>query len=393
MKVLFVSNLYPNSTELSRGVFNSYQIQHLAKRCEVKVVAPIAWFPIRGRHAPKGEVPAEETLEGIQIYHPRHFYLPKVARQFNPILYARGIKSTLQTIRREFPFDIIFVNWSFPDACGVASLAAEFGVPFVTSVSGSDVHVYLTYRMRSRQIVKMFAASQAVTTRSQDLKNMLLAYRVPSAKVHAVYNGVDPRRFHAEPRATARQRLGWDPAQTVLLFVGRLSSEKGADDLLRALAHARRYYALTSRLVIVGDGPQRPMLESLAAGLGLTDQITWVGWKNPADVSSYMNAANFLCLPSQNEGVANVVLESFACGLPAVATAVGGIPEIMTEETGVLASPRQPESFAAALAKAHARTWDSAAIRRHAAHFSWDANAEHMHAILEQAIRDFSDRN
>ena len=74
------------------------------------------------------------------------------------------------------------------------------------------------------------------------------------------------------------------------------------------------------------------------------------GWKKPAEVTDYMNAADFLCLPSQNEGVANVVLESFACGIPVVATAVGGIPEVVVAgETGLLATPFGDTAALAAL--------------------------------------------
>ena len=389
MKVLFVSNLYPNSCDTERGIFNAYQIQNLAKLCDVKVVAPIAWFPIRGHYAPKGKVPVQETIAGMEIHHPRHFYLPKIARQFNASLYAAGISHTLQQIHREFPFDIIFANWTYPDACAVAKLALRFRVPFVTSVSGSDAHLYLTFRIRRRQILRMFAAARAIMTRSQDLKDMLLAYGVPGPKVHVVYNGVDRRRFCSVPRDQLRQKLGWDSRDQVLLFVGRLSPEKGADDLLRAYAHARRYYGIAGRLVIVGDGPDRPLLEKLANQLGIQDQVTWAGWKRPAEVSEYMNAADLLCLPSHNEGVANVVLEAFSCGIPVVATAMGGIPEIMTPATGVLASPKQPESFSAALGKALRQSWDATAIRAQAERYNWSSNAAQVQTILQQAIEEF----
>ena len=390
MKLLFISNLYPNCLDTERGIFNAYQIQHLAKLCDVKVVAPIAWFPIHGRYAPKGPVPVRETIDGIEVYHPRHFYLPKIARQFNASLYAAGIATTLRQIHREFPFDIIFVNWTYPDACGVAKLAPQFRVPFVVSVSGSDAHLYLTFRIRRGQILQMLDAAHAVMTRSQDLKDMLLAYGVPAAKVHVVYNGVDRHRFHVAPREMLRQKLGWDNRERVLLYVGRLSEEKGADDLLRAVAHARRYYGVDCRLVIVGDGPDRSKLEKLSTRLGLTGQVTWAGWKRPAEVSEYMSAADFLCLPSHNEGVANVMLEAFSCGIPAVATATGGIPEIMTPATGVLAAPKQPESLAAALGKAVHRSWNAAAIRAQAEHFNWSDNAEQVHAILQCAVADFN---
>ncbi|MEI8314494.1 MAG: glycosyltransferase [Verrucomicrobiota bacterium] len=390
MNVLFISNLYPNSLEPSRGVFNEYQILHLTQRCPVKVIAPIAWFPIRGRYAPVGRLPDREILAGIDVHHPRHFYFPKVGRYFNAGLYSRGTASTVTAIHKEFPFDVIFANWTYPDACGVARLAAQFKVPFVVSVSGSDAHLYLEMRDRVRQILQMFDRAAAITTRSADLRNMLLAHAVNPRKVHVVYNGVDNRRFRSESRSAARQQLGWHPTEQVVLFVGRLSPEKGADTLLRAFAHARRYYELAAHLIIVGDGPERRQLTQLAIELGLTgSRLAWAGWKKPEEISQYFNAADVLCLPSQNEGVANVVLEAFACGLPVVATAVGGIPEVMTEETGILAAPAVPESLAHGLHQALQRVWDADRIRQHAMRFNWQANAEQMEAILKEAVVNY----
>jgi glycosyltransferase involved in cell wall biosynthesis len=281
---------------------------------------------------------------------------------------------------------VIFVNWTYPDACGIARLAPHFNVPFVTSVSGSDAHVFLTMRDRATQIREMFHQAAAVTTRSQDLKDMLIAHGVDGRKVNVVYNGVDGDRFQPIPRADARQRLGLSPDRQILLYVGRLSPEKGPDDLVRALAHARRYYGITPQLIVVGDGPLRGLLAQLAQSLAVSDQIVWAGWKKPFETRDYFCAADCLCLPSQNEGVANVVLESFSCGLPVVATAVGGIPEIMTEETGLLAAPMEPASLAAAIHKACRRTWSAEAIRRHGARFDWNANAEFVESILRRAV-------
>ena len=386
MNILFISNLYPNSLEPSRGVFNEYQVLHLAQSCPIKVIAPIAWFPIRGRYAPRGLLPGKEVLDGIEVQHPRHFYFPKVGRHFNAALFARGIAPTVTAIHNEFPFDIIFVNWTYPDACGVAQLAAHFNVPFVVSVSGSDAHLYLEMRDRAQQILTMFDRASAITTRSEDLRAMLCVHGVHPEKIHVVYNGVDHQRFKPALRSVVRQQLGWNSAECVVLFVGRLSPEKGADDLLRAFAHGRRYYNLPARLVIVGDGPERGRLMQLASELGLTNCLTWAGWKKPSEISQYFNAADMLCLPSQNEGVANVVLEAFACGLPVVATAVGGIPEVMTDETGVLVAPSLPQSLSHGIQRALQRNWNVDRICQQAARFNWADNAERMEAILAEAV-------
>ena len=115
--------------------------------------------------------------------------------------------------------------------------------------------------------------------------------------------------------------------------------------------------------------------------------MIWLGWKSPSQVGELISVGDLLCLPSHMEGVPNTALEAFACGVPVVATHVGGLPEVVTATTGILAEPKNPESFAAALTRALQTAWDAAAIRRHAARFDWTENARHLHEILLEATR------
>ncbi|MEI6084991.1 MAG: glycosyltransferase [Verrucomicrobiota bacterium] len=367
MKVLFVSNLFPNRFEPARGVFNLHQMRHLAQLCEVRVLAPYDWFFIKGRFAPPEPLPATETIAGLTVHHSRNFYLPKIGRTLNPWFYGLSALGPIRRIREQFPFDIIYVNWAYPDACGIADVARKLRVPFVVSISGSDANWYLKMRIRRRQILRMLAQAKAITVRSQALRQLLIDHQVPAEKITVLYNGVD---VTPAPRAPRQDK-------PILLYVGRLSSEKGVADLLRAIPLLKT----PVRLHVVGDGAQRDELRHLAAGL----DVVWLGWKKPAEVPTEMARADLLCLPSHMEGVPNAALEAFACGLPVVATRVGGIPEIVTEQTGLLAEPQNPTSFADALTRALRTKWDSAAIRRHATQFDWNVNAERLHKILQAA--------
>lgn len=379
LKVLFVSNLFPNCHEPTRGIFNLHQLRHLAKLCDVQVAAPIAWFPIPGKYAPPARVPACEEIPGLTIHHPRNFYLPKIGRPMNAWLYALSLRKPVTKLRQSFPFDIIFVNWSYPDACGMARIARQLGVPFVASISGSDANLYLTFRFRRRQILRMLGQAAAVTTRSHALKDLLVAHGVPAGKVHVLYNGVDPALFRPTPQVQARQQLGLPDKEQVLLYVGRLSPEKGLADMLVALEQMKS----RPRVVVVGDGHQREALQAQARQAKL--EIAWVGSKKPAEVPLYLSAADLLCLPSHMEGVPNAALEAFACGLPVVASRVGGLPEVVTDDTGILVEPQNPISLAAGLSEGLRRSWDCNAILAHAAKFDWDENARILHALLLQA--------
>ncbi|MCG3148433.1 MAG: putative teichuronic acid biosynthesis glycosyltransferase TuaC [Verrucomicrobiae bacterium] len=346
------------------------------------MVAPIAWFPIPGRFAPPATVPAQEAIAGLTVLHPRSFYLPKIGRPLNPWLFGRSLQKPLADLRRTFPFDVIFVNWAYPDACGVAQIAR---VPFVVSISGSDANWYLTMRVRRRQILTMLGQAHAITVRSQALKDLLVSQAIPPEKIHVLYNGVDTHWFTPIPKTEARRQFNVPPQSPVLLYVGRLSPEKGVADLLQALAILRHEHKIPARLLVLGDGPQREALWQHAVELDIRAHIHWAGWKKPDEVPPYLSAADLLCLPSHMEGVPNAALEAFACGLPVVATKVGGTPEVVTEDTGVLTEPHNPQAFATALSFALQARWNPQLIRQHAAKFDWNVNATRLHKILQSA--------
>ena len=324
-------------------------------------------------------------IDNLPVYHPKTFYLPLVGRILNPQLYAWSLARLTAQIRQEFAFDVIFVDWAYPDACGIAKLARHLRVPFVAAFAGSDANVYLNFRFRRRQILKMTRQASAVTVRSRAMKELLLQHGVEDGKIDVLYNGVDCTRYHPVLRTEARQRLAIDIHDQVLVYVGRLSPEKGISDLLTALALLRDRHHSRVRLLVVGDGHQREMLRKQAARLRLDDSVIWLGWQPPSEVGELISAGDLLCLPSHMEGVPNVVLEAFACGLPVVVTRVGGTPEVVTDATGVLAEPKDPESFATALARALRTSWDPAVIRRHAAQFDWNKNAQQLLQILSAA--------
>jgi glycosyltransferase involved in cell wall biosynthesis len=136
-----------------------------------------------------------------------------------------------------------------------------------------------------------------------------------------------------------------------VLAVGRFSREKGHIDLIQAMATLSSDDPdLKYKLLLVGDGPERLRVESAARELGLDQNIIFVG--HVSNVSPYYAIADVVVLPSHSEGSPNVLLEAMALRVPVVATDVGGVSEIATnEESALIVPPRQPRFFAAALAR------------------------------------------
>jgi glycosyltransferase involved in cell wall biosynthesis len=203
----------------------------------------------------------------------------------------------------------------------------------------------LVYNQADRWSLR--AAHQIVTV-CRPFVDQLTARGIPRSRITVQHNSVPP--FQPPDRAAVsrlRTSLAIGDSVPVLLAVGRLSAEKGFNDLLEAAAIARQDTP-EFRLVIVGEGPERLRLESSVSRLGLTGVALLPGHDN--DMAPWYALAYALLMPSHSEGSPNVLLEAMAAGLPVVATTVGGIPEIAAGgETALLAPPRNPQALARAI--------------------------------------------
>jgi glycosyltransferase involved in cell wall biosynthesis len=169
-------------------------------------------------------------------------------------------------------------------------------------------------------------------------------------RISICHNSVKPpRNISKDEQQSLRANFQISNDERVIVCVGRLSREKGHNDLIHAIALVHEMEpTLKFKLLLVGDGPERAHLETVVRDLRIQEQVVFVG--HVADVAAFYSIADVLALPSHSEGSPNVLLEAMAAGLPIVATAVGGVPEIaMSGENSLLTSPHQPQEFADAL--------------------------------------------
>lgn len=180
----------------------------------------------------------------------------------------------------------------------------------------------------------------------------LRRWGVSERRITVRHNAVEPFRA-ATPESVDRLRetLGIPAEALVLLSVGRFSPEKAHAGLLRAAAALqRRTGAPAFRLVMVGNGPERERLKALCRELELTDLVVFAG--TTADVSVYYSLADVFVLPSRSEGSPNALLEAMASGTPVVATAVGGVPEIVRSgDNGLLVPANDVNAMAGGIAE------------------------------------------
>lgn len=186
-----------------------------------------------------------------------------------------------------------------------------------------------------------------VVTVCQAFARELESKGIRGHRISVLHNSIRPEPSTSEAEAAdLRKHLGIKPDEKVILAVGRLSKEKAQIDLIRAFGELHRTNpALKAKLVIAGDGPERAQLEASARTLEIADQIVFAG--QVANMQPYYAIADLLVNASHSEGSPYILLEAMAAGVPIVATAVGGVPEILTDgENALLVPPLDARAMA-----------------------------------------------
>jgi glycosyltransferase involved in cell wall biosynthesis len=194
----------------------------------------------------------------------------------------------------------------------------------------------------------IFRLADCVVVNAEEIRRDLLQHAfVDERKLRVLHNGVDLQRFTPGGDRTAmRRELGISDAASLVGSVGSLSGQKGYEHLIeaaRALPHVT--------FVVLGEGTQRQQLEAQARAAGVSNRFLLPGFR--ADVRPFLAALDLFVLSSVNEGMARVLLEAMACGLPLVATDVSGTRACILEgENGFVVPPRNPSALAAAIERA-----------------------------------------
>ncbi|HSD24724.1 MAG TPA: glycosyltransferase [Solirubrobacterales bacterium] len=273
-----------------------------------------------------------------------------------------------------FKPDVVFAHFLFPAGAAGALAARRAGVPLVVMAHGQDVANLGRVpgvRAATRWVV---GRSAAVIANSRWLAGRLTD-KIASAepKIEVADLGVDLETFAPRAAAEARRELGWDGEGPSFLCVGSLIERKNVVALADAFGSLRR-----GRLAFVGDGPLRPQLEGRAK-VALTGRIP------QSEVPRWIAACDVLCQPSLIEPFGQATLEAMAMERSVVATSVGGPPEFVTPEAGVLVDPQDPAALPRAMELAASKPTPNGAAREAAAEHDVKRQAARMAEVLERA--------
>jgi len=389
LKVLTFSTLFPSSVRPGHGIFVETRLRELMKsgQVESRVIAPVPWFPSTnprwGDYAKFAATPAREQRNGLDVLHPRYLLAPKIGMTTAPLTLALGARAAVQKLIDEgFDFDVIDAHYYYPDGVAAALLSRWFGKPLAVTARGSDVNLIGRHALPRRFMRWTSGVASASIGVSQALVERMRELGMGGRQLLALRNGVDLARFSADADpASLRARLGVE-GSPLLLSVGNLVPLKGHDLVIEAVGLLRGR-GLDARLCIIGAGPLRAELEAQVQSLGLSDQVRLLGALPQEQLASWYGAADMLVLASEREGWPNVLLESMACGTPVIATAVGGIPEIVkSPQTGRLVEDRSALGLAAAVQALWQAPPQRDAVRVHARGFGWQATTEGQLALF-----------
>jgi glycosyltransferase involved in cell wall biosynthesis len=383
MRVLFITNDFPNALQPTRGTFNYQMACALALEHDVAVISHVSWLDEWKRGVTGRRVERLRTIDRVRVWHPCYYYPPALLRVYHGWFLWWSVASVARRVLRDFKPDIVLAYWLHPDGEVAVKIAREARVPVVVMSGGSDVLVLARDIGRRRRMINVLQEADAVVCVSRHLKCAIEGMGIPSCKIHVVYRGVDRRRFSPGDRKEARSRLGLDRDRQVILWVGRMVAVKGLDTLIDACA-ALKTAGLDFTLCLLGGGPLRDVLVTRAARSGIAGDVRFFDRVDHDDLPDWYRAANLIALPSLSEGIPNVLLEAIACGSSFVATDVGGIGEIADARIDRVVPVGAPDAFAAAIRETLGR---SEVAERRFEPDTWAESTERLAGVFQACIR------
>ncbi|UOM33451.1 glycosyltransferase [Acuticoccus sp. I52.16.1] len=346
-----------------------------------EIDAPVLYLPEYLKDDPKRVAAARGVAANLPGYAAAEAaYRADLKREPNASRRRRWGQAAV--LAAEMPADVgmIYVHFLHTPASVARYASIMTGLPFAFSAHAKDI--YTTPEWDLSQKLAEAAWGTTCTATNRDVLNALVPGRRP---VDLVYHGLDLSPF--APVA------GKGEGPLRLLSVCRAVEKKGLDDVLRALAKLPGDW----RFEHIGGGALVPKLKAQAERLGIAERVAFLGAAPRGEVVEAYRRADVFVLASRiarngdRDGLPNVIMEAMAMGLPVVSTEVSAVPEIVTEETGILVPPRDPAALAAALSRLAEAPGDRvrlgrAGAARVAAHFSPDPGIDHIAARLTETM-------
>lgn len=388
MHILVITTFYPNVQEPNRAVFIKSLVKALSHYDDISVIAPVPYsIPIGLLAGAKtlARISNREVMDGVEIYHPRLPYIPKV-EIFTGVSYYLSIKKIVKELQNKHGKTKLIIHGHriYPDGMGIALVAKKLNIPFVLTAHGSDINRTAKRLGMRNQVKWALENADAIISVSEQLRECINTI-VDKPIVHIPCAGYSTSEFSLLNKVMVRNIVGLNPEGRVVIFIGQLVRTKGVEVLIQAwhILKQRKKIEPKDRLILVGEGDNRIKLMEMTKKYSICDSVQLMGSVRHDNISTWLNAADVLCLPSYMEGTPNVVIEALASGIPVVATAVGGIPEVVTNRSnGILVPPGHAELLAEGICKVLEEKWDRNNLVKSVKDYTWKKLAKRNHDLL-----------
>ncbi len=344
MRILAISHLFPNLKEKRYGIFVARQLSEIRRLgAEITVMVPRVWCPGLARHFDRWKNQDHKCplcrFEGIETFGvpylrpPGNFY-----NRWSGLAAFQAMKNKALELHKSRKFDVIYATDFFPDGDAAVRLAKYLKLPAACLSIGVDVNITAhSSGIIHRHFVRTAKALDGTLACGQSVADRIKA--VTGKNPLCVYGVLDLEEFSpATEKIPARKDLGLPFDKTIALYAGYLTKRKGVFELLEVIYRVQQQCP-DILLVICGAGPEETALRRLVREKGIEDMVRMAGEVEPERMNKWMQASDLFVLASHTEGMPNVVTEAMACGLPVVATAVGGLPGAIGDCDGALLVP------------------------------------------------------
>lgn len=393
-KILALSYLFPNRANPDYGIFVLSRLKALKDVCNIKVIAPLQWYPFIGRvqraRNSRTDVPLREEIEGVDVHHPRFFVIPRYLKWLDALSYFWAVCPVVRMLARKesFEFDLIDVHWTYPDIVAGYLLARKHRKKYIVTVRGREALYPGERSLRRWLLVRFLRRANSIVTLSDELKDLVLKLGVRPERVRTILNGVDVSYFHPEDRKVCRQRLGLDAGKKIIVSAGALIEGKGHHEIVRIMPGLSRSCDVELYIIggMVAGEDFSPVIRHMIAELRLTN-VHLVGRVGHRQLADWYNAADLFCLASKGEGCPNVVMEALACGTPVVVTTVGAVEEfVVSGENGFLVHRDEAGSLEQTIRAALNQDWNHTKIAARMSSWGWSSCAHQVTEVYRAAL-------
>lgn len=262
--------------------------------------------------------------------------------------YETALASALVNVVLNHGLDVLHVHYAIPHASSAyftRQMLRKMGkdVPFITTLHGTDITLVGKDATYAHVVTFSINESDAITAVSENLKQETFSSFAIEKEIHVIPNFVDSKRFHKTNKEHFKKMLA-PHGERILAHVSNFRKVKRVEDVVKVFQKV--HDKIPSRLLMIGDGPERQQTEELCRNLGVCNEIRFLGKQE--QMEEILNITDLFILPSQYESFGLAALEAMACGVPVISSNAGGLPEInIAGETGYLSEVGDVDDMAA----------------------------------------------